>query len=36
MKKILTTLIALSISTVALADDSRGFYIQGDLGHSTL
>ena len=36
MKKILTTLIALSISTVALADDSHGFYIQGDLGHSTL
>ena len=36
MKKVLTALVALSISTVALADDSRGFYIQGDVGHSTL
>ena len=36
MEKVLTALIALSISTVALADDSRGFYIQGDVGHSTV
>ena len=36
MKKVLATLVALSLPAVALADDSRGFYIQGDLGHSTL
>ena len=36
MKKVLTALVALSISTVALADDSRGFYVQGDVGHSTV
>ena len=36
MKKVLTALVALSVSTVALADDSRGFYVQGDVGHSTV
>ena len=36
MKKILATLVALSLPAVALADDNRGFYVQGDVGHSTL
>ena len=36
MKKILATLVALSLPAIALADDNRGFYVQGDLGHSTL
>ena len=36
MKKVLATLVALSLPAVALADDNRGFYVQGDLGHSTL
>ena len=36
MKKILATLVALSLPAVALADDNRGFYVQGDLGHSTI
>lgn len=36
MKKVLATLVALSLSAVVLADDNRGFYVQGDVGHSTL
>ncbi|MFQ3038357.1 opacity family porin [Neisseria cinerea] len=36
MKKVLATLVALSLPAIALADDNRGFYVQGDLGHSTL
>ena len=36
MKKILATLVALSLPAVALADDNRGFYVQGDVGHSAL
>ena len=36
MKKILATLVALSLPAVTLADDNRGFYVQGDVGHSTL
>ena len=36
MKKVLATLVALSLPAVALADDNRGFYVQGDLGHSTI
>ena len=36
MKKVLATLVALSLPAVALADDNRGFYVQGDVGHSTL
>ena len=36
MKKVLATLVALSLPAVVLADDNRGFYVQGDLGHSTL
>ena len=36
MKKVLATLVALSLPAVALADDNRGFYVQGDLGHSTV
>ncbi|MFQ3070853.1 opacity family porin [Neisseria polysaccharea] len=36
MKKVLITLVALSLPAVALADDNRGFYVQGDVGHSTL
>ena len=36
MKKVLATLVALSLPAIALADDNRGFYVQGDVGHSTL
>ena len=36
MKKILTTLVALSLPAVALADEHRGFYIQGDAGHASV
>lgn len=36
MKKILTTLIALAIPAAALADDSKGFYIQGDAGYAVV
>ena len=36
MKKVLATLVALSLPAVVLADDNRGFYVQGDLSHSTL
>ena len=36
MKKVLATLVALSRPAVVLADDNRGFYVQVDLGHSTL
>ncbi|WP_308018962.1 opacity family porin [Neisseria cinerea] len=36
MKKVLATLVALSLPAVVLADDNCGFYVQGDLGHSTL
>ncbi|MGI3295315.1 opacity family porin [Neisseria sp. SLRRB23] len=36
MKKVLATLVALSLPAIALADDNRGFYVQGDIGHSTL
>ncbi|WP_304703410.1 opacity family porin [Neisseria viridiae] len=36
MKKVLATLVALSLPAIALADEHRGFYIQGDVGHSTL
>ena len=36
MKKILATMIALSIPAAALADDNQGFYIQGDLGHASV
>ena len=35
MKKILATLVALSLPAVALADEHRGFYIQGDASSST-
>ena len=36
MKKVLITLVALSLPAIVLADDNRGFYVQGDVGHSTL
>ena len=36
MKKILATILALSIPAAALADDNQGFYIQGDLGHASV
>ena len=36
MKKILATLVALSLPAIVLADNNRGFYVQGDVGHSTL
>lgn len=36
MKKILATLVALSLPAVALADEHRGFYIQGDVGHTSV
>ena len=36
MKKILATLVALSLPVVALADEHRGFYIQGDAGHASV
>ena len=36
MKKILATLIALSLPTFALADATKGFYVQADAGHSTI
>ena len=36
MKKILVTLIALSLPTFALADATKGFYVQADAGHSTI
>jgi len=36
MKKILATLVALSLPAVALADEHRGFYIQGDVGHASV
>ncbi len=36
MKKVLATLVALSLPAIVLADDNRGFYVQGDVGHSTL
>ncbi|OAM28416.1 MULTISPECIES: opacity family porin [Eikenella] len=34
MKKVLATLLVLSLPAVALADDNRGFYVQADLGHA--
>ena len=34
MKKTLAALLALSLSAAALADDNRGFYVQGDLGYA--
>ena len=36
MKKILATMIALSIPAAALADDNQGFYIQGVLGPASV
>ncbi|MBS0039872.1 outer membrane beta-barrel protein [Neisseria sp. Marseille-Q1983] len=36
MKKVLATLVALSLPAIVLADNNRGFYVQGDVGHSTL
>ena len=33
MKKILATLIALSLPTFALADATKGFYVQADAGY---
>ena len=36
MKKVLVTLIALSLPTFALADATKGFYIQADAGHATV
>ena len=36
MKKVLVTLIALSLPTFALADATKGFYVQADAGHSTI
>ena len=36
MKKVLATLVALSLPAVALADDNRGFYVQGDVGHTSV
>ena len=36
MKKVLATLVALSLPAVALADEHRGFYIQGDAGHASV
>lgn len=34
MKKVLMALAVLSLPAVALADDSRGFYVQIDAGHA--
>jgi hypothetical protein len=34
MKKVLATLLALSLPAVVLADDNRGFYVQGELGYA--
>ena len=34
VKKTLAALLALSLSAAALADDNRGFYVQGDLGYA--
>ena len=34
MKKFLATLLVLSLPAAALADDNRGFYVQGDLGYA--
>lgn len=36
MKKVLASLLVLALPAVALADDSRGFYVQGDLGHASV
>ncbi|HFC8510028.1 TPA: opacity family porin [Neisseria subflava] len=36
MKKVLVTLIALSLPTFALADATKGFYVQADAGHATV
>lgn len=36
MKKVLATLVALSLPAIALADEHRGFYIQGDVGHTSV
>lgn len=36
MKKVLATLLALALPAAALADDNRGFYVQGDLGHASV
>lgn len=36
MKKVLVTLIALSLPTFALADATKGFYVQADAGYSTV
>ena len=36
MKKALVTLIALSLPTFALADATKGFYVQADAGHATV
>ncbi len=36
MKKILATLVALSLPAIVLADDNRGFYVQGDVATQPL
>lgn len=36
MKKVMVTLIALSLPTFALADATKGFYVQADAGHATV
>ena len=36
MKKVLVTLIALSLPAFALADETKGFYVQADAGHATV
>ena len=36
MKKVLVTLIALSLPTFSLADATKGFYVQADAGHATV
>ncbi|HHX2503549.1 opacity family porin [Neisseria mucosa] len=36
MKKVLVTLIALSLPTFALADATKGFYVQADAGYASV
>lgn len=36
MKKVLAVLAALTLPAAALADNSQGFYVQGDLGHASV
>lgn len=36
MKKVLVTLIALSLPAVALADSNRGVYVQADAGYASV